>query len=174
MNKNCSVLYTQYKNLIKDDLFLRPYSVHGIQHTKRVLWLASQITDIIQLNHREEIILALACCYHDIGRINDCYDEEHGALSAKKVIKLGLLDGYRLNNDEIELVLGLITMHSLPDDIFVGRDKPLLLYQILKDADALDRIRLGKGDLDPAYLRLEVSKGLIGIAEDLFEGKIEM
>lgn len=167
-------LYTQYKNLIKDDIFLHPYSVHGITHSKRVLWLASQIADIIQLNHREEIILALACCYHDIGRVNDCYDEEHGALSAKKVIRLGLLDGYELNNDEIELILGLITMHSLPDNLFVGRDRPLLLYQILKDADALDRIRLGKGDLDPAYLRLEVSKGLIGVAEDLFEGRIEM
>lgn len=166
-------LYTQYKNLIKDDLFLRPYSVHGISHSKRVLWLTSQIADVIQLNHREEIILALACCYHDIGRINDCYDEEHGALSAKKVIKLGLLDGYGLNQEEIELILGLITLHSMPDDYFVDRDRPLLLYQILKDADALDRIRLGEDDLDPAYLRLEVSKGLIQTAVDLFYNPID-
>lgn len=36
------------------------------------------------------------------------------------------------------------------------------LYDIFKDADALDRWRLGNGGLDPKYLRTEQAKGMVG------------
>ncbi|HSW62825.1 MAG TPA: hypothetical protein VLH56_05910 [Dissulfurispiraceae bacterium] len=39
---------------------------------------------------------------------------------------------------------------------------------ILKDADALDRIRLGEGNLKPEFLRLSVSAELIGYARELY------
>ena len=42
-----------------------------------------------------------------------------------------------------------------------------LLYHILKDADALDRWRLGRYGLDPDYLRTNEAIHLIGFARIL-------
>ncbi len=44
---------------------------------------------------------------------------------------------------------------------------PVLFYHIFKDADALDRVRLGENDLDPSYLRTEEARNLIPFASDL-------
>lgn len=37
---------------------------------------------------------------------------------------------------------------------------------LLKDADGLDRVRLG--DLDPSYLRFPEARDMVGFAEDLY------
>lgn len=39
-----------------------------------------------------------------------------------------------------------------------------MLYQILKDADALDRVRFGISTLDVSYLRLPISHKLVPLA----------
>ena len=70
-----------------------------------------------------------------------------------------------LTQEELEIVLNLITMHSLDDALFVGEKRETFLFKILKDADALDRIRFS--DLDPKYLRLAASLKLIEIAAEL-------
>ena len=41
----------------------------------------------------------------------------------------------------------------------------LRVFRVLKDADALDRVRLG--DLDPSYLRYEVSRESVDRAWEL-------
>lgn len=41
------------------------------------------------------------------------------------------------------------------------------LIALLKDADGLDRVRLG--DLDPRYLRHPESKGMVAFAQALFD-----
>lgn len=43
-----------------------------------------------------------------------------------------------------------------------------LLYLMFKDADALDRVRLGPHDLDPSFLRTEESHELLPFAQHLF------
>ena len=160
-------MYNKYKSYIKEELFLRPFNIHGIGHTRRVLKLALTLADIKQLSNHEKELLAIASCYHDIGRDGDYVDDEHGQKSADKFLYLGLDKQHNLSYKDLYAVLDLITYHSLGDEYWLD-DEHLLLYQILKDADALDRIRFGPNDLNHEYLRLEESKRLIELAEDLF------
>jgi hypothetical protein len=41
------------------------------------------------------------------------------------------------------------------------------LVALLKDADGLDRVRLG--DLDPSYLRVPASQSMVAFAQHLFD-----
>ena len=52
---------------------------------------------------------------------------------------------------------------------FQPRDLPhaMALTRLLKDADNLDRVRLG--DLDPKFLRHDSAKDLVGFAQRLFQ-----
>ncbi len=47
-----------------------------------------------------------------------------------------------------------------------GRE--ILMYQIFKDADALNRFRLEPGGLDVKYLRTEAAKGLLDYAKSVW------
>ena len=61
--------------------------------------------------------------------------------------------------------LGLrILREKFPDD-----PDAVLLYQIFKDADALDRFRLGADALDVKYLRTGEAKDLVEFAKMLLE-----
>lgn len=158
-------LYKHYSKLINPKLFLNDGGGHGIYHTKRVLNLAMIISSSHNLSDVECKILALACCYHDIGRVHNETDDNHGELSAQKAVRLNLLENHGLSEREKETVLTLIRMHCLDDCLFDGDERTKLLYQILKDADGLDRVRYG--DLNPKYLRLDKSKRLIPTACNL-------
>lgn len=155
------ISFKKYDNLIKEDLFLLPYGVHGISHARRVLYLACNLAKYYKLTEREWHMLAIACCYHDIGRTNDLYDELHGLKSVRKLTKLGLDTEACLTDMEAHVVNILIVYHALPDEYypFKKNERWQLLYQILKDADGLDRMRFG--DLDTKYLRLDQSKELV-------------
>lgn len=43
-----------------------------------------------------------------------------------------------------------------------------MLYQIFKDADALDRFRLGSDGLEVRYLRTDAAKGLYECAKTIW------
>jgi len=47
-------------------------------------------------------------------------------------------------------------------------DPAWCLAAILKDSDALDRIRLGDGNLDTSFLRFRESVGMIDFARQLY------
>lgn len=49
-----------------------------------------------------------------------------------------------------------------------------ICYGILKDADALDRLRLGWRDLDTGYLRNSISKNLVFVAKQLLNVNYEI
>lgn len=162
-------MYKEYVGKINDEHYDEPYGIHGVRHVKRVLYLAEKISANYDLTEKEEKILALSVCYHDIGRWHNDVDPEHGKLSAIKMTELGLLDGEDLDSAEKELVCRLIVCHCLRDDSFNGTPREELLFQMLKDADGLDRVRIF--DLDPHYLRLDASKGLVDLAWVLFMNK---
>ena len=48
-------------------------------------------------------------------------------------------------------------------------ERGVLLYQIFKDADALDRFRLGPDGLDVNFLRTEEARQLVDFAKDLLQ-----
>jgi len=57
------------------------------------------------------------------------------------------------------------------DEQWMERDDALSVFQVLKDADALDRVRLG--DLDPSYLRFPESLERVDIAWELLAASEE-
>lgn len=166
--------FKQYRRrLVEIDNFERG---HGIDHSLRVLMLVTFIVDELSLAAEDLEILYKAATFHDAGRVNGLSDPLHGELGAK---------WYRERYGEDKEVEFLIKYHSLDDEVAKNDLKRLninkkarlwILYEVLKDADALDRVRFkyyGKGALDEKFLRLEYSKKLVGVSYKLLASDLE-
>ena len=157
--------------------FLRPdgedgsKGIHGVMHTRRVMIHASEISAALKVEPSIRETVIRAALWHDIGRTDDGRDYYHGAKSAGKVVGLGLHRG--LPPPMVELALFAVTHHSGSEehgeraakDFLERSDSALLVFRILKDADGLDRVRLG--DLDATMLRLPGSNRRVGRAREL-------
>lgn len=112
--------------------------------------------------------------YHDVGRINEDVDDLHGAASAKiyekEVSAPDTITSFLVQYHCIDDNISMQAMKSLG---FKAEEKVKLLYNILKDADALDRTRFGMKDVDPTYFRLPVSIQLLPTAQ-LCVGSLEL
>jgi HD superfamily phosphodiesterase len=162
---------------IKTEYLYKSYR-HGINHNLRVLFFTIYLANILKLSKEDTQLMLTAAKYHDIGRNDDVVDNYHGQRSANKIKEI-------ISNDDcdIPLLQGIIELHSIDDnnfDLIVSKykikdiEKFRLLYSILKDADALDRVRLSYGEedrssLNPNMLRLEASRNLIKAAHQLNE-----
>lgn len=170
---NVSPIYLEYKQKMDCLNFAMDSDYHGKPHQARVLLLTQIISELMDLPLYERRLLATAAIYHDTQRVHDNDDEEHGAAAAEYY------------HDDIEnpsyLVEFLCKFHCLPDEQGYAeiqtnkklrRNKSLAtrLYQIIKDADALDRVRFGNiKELDLNQLRLPISKELTLVARICME-----
>ncbi|MCC6312595.1 MAG: HD domain-containing protein [Thermomicrobiales bacterium] len=141
-----------------------PYGIHGVAHAARVLvWSDTLAARMGGPLRSEELRWAAAC--HDVGRVNDWTDPEHPARAAAWVAaNLAALRPEAAAGFDLAFVAELCRWHTERDDRTMCRSPEL---DILKDADALDRARLG--DLDPNRLRLARAHDLIEPAARLFE-----
>lgn len=176
-DKNLMSVLTNYSKSINSNH--QYYSdEHGINHGFRVLVFSLYLASVSNLSMEDINILIEGAKYHDIGRRNDKTDINHGRRSAKKLTKILSLDTSNLNT-----IQALIELHSIDDsnyDIIMKKynincpDRFKILYSILKDADALDRVRLSMdydyySSLDPLMLRLKESMKLIKASHQLNE-----
>lgn len=159
-------------------------TIHGVGHTSRVLVHALDLADALDLATWERDALACAALWHDIGRTNDGVDYYHGAKSAGKAVALGL--HVNVSPQVSETALYAITHHCGSEEhgeraaYHVGywslgagdatyepveAESALRVFRLLKDADALDRVRLG--DLDVSHLRYDVSRTRVDRAWEL-------
>lgn len=159
------MLASALSRYLPDESWFRfnPRGIHGAPHTTRVLVWADALAHAIAAPaaiRRDE--LRWAAALHDLGRVEDGKDPGHGARSADWV--LANLAALRSESAALDLlfVAELCRWHETPDQA-IGRLSLELL--ILKDADALDRARLG--DLDPSRLRLARSHALVDPAARL-------
>ena len=124
-----------------------------------------------RFSERETELLLIACGYHDIGRINDYRDEHHGRRAADM---LPGIPGLGVSAAEIACIQSAVATHSTNDqkiDAFakaygVTAENEELCRRLcrgLKDADNLDRVRIG--DLDTRHLRFSESKHMKPAAE---------
>lgn len=155
-----SVLYDDYGRANDDE--------HDAEHTLRVLFDALLLVQVqgIDLTKRESHQLCDAILYHDIGRTNDDVDDSHGAKSK---------DIYYDAAPECNSATAfLIEYHCLDDRKALkalkasnirDKERVWLLYTILKDADALDRVRFGMRAVDPKYFRNEMAHKLLPTAQ---------
>lgn len=155
-----SILYDAYGRANDEE--------HDAEHTLRVLFDALLLVQVqgIALTKKESHQLCDAILYHDIGRTNDDVDDSHGAKSN---------DIYHDAVPECNSATAfLIEYHCLDDrkalaDLKASnirnKERVWLLYTILKDADALDRVRFGMRAVDPKYFRNEITHKLLPTAQ---------
>lgn len=164
-------LYQRYRSRISTlyDAYGRANDEeHDAEHTLRVLFDALLLVQVqgIALTKKESHQLCDAILYHDIGRTNDDVDDSHGAKS-----KGIYYDAVPECNSATAF---LIEYHCLDDrkalaDLKASnirnKERVWLLYTILKDADALDRVRFGMRAVDPKYFRNEMAHKLLPTAQ---------
>lgn len=146
------------------------YSIkHGINHTYRVM------LHCIFLGGKLKNIQSTRCSFcaafiHDLARRHDGFCTKHGLWAIQEKLPsfsdMFLLMG--LLEDDFEAIELAVVNHSELNEISAHH----LYYTtvaLLKDADALDRVRLGEDNLNPKFFRLEESHHLIPFAKRLFE-----
>ena len=147
--------------------------VHGQDHIERVMLLGAIIAMQQGFTPRETELLLIACSYHDIGRIDDGWDDRHGKRSADALP--AFLPG--LDPKELRCLQAAIATHSTKDTLLDSNaaeykvdaermDLCRLLCKGLKDADNLDRVRIH--DLDIRHLRFDESKRMKQTAEEIY------
>ena len=165
-------MYQKYRGDMYQLSFAQNSCIHGLAHEARVLLLCLIIAELLDLPVSDRKILAEAAIYHDTQRTNDIVDPTHGKMSKEYYIS----NVIRPN----PLVAFLCEYHCIPDEeayceirknrvLSKNRRQSTLLYDIFKDADALDRIRFGIQDLDLDMLRLPISKTLTLFAHIILE-----
>lgn len=141
--------------------FEQESSVHGMSHSLRVLLYTLILANQYNLDIDDVDILARAALYHDTGRTTDMEDCKHGKVSAGKY-KHAFPDA-----GPVEMFL--MKYHCRPDEDGISHiavnpalasqsERVKHLYDIFKDADALDRFRLGRFELDFAQLRTDIAR----------------
>ena len=162
------LLLETLKQLKHDALFVS--HIHGLGHIERTILQGAFCAMEEELGEEDTRLLLECCSYHDVGRVNDWVDDLHGHRAAKKI---GALTGR--TGEELLLLQGAVDAHSRKDVALVASvrgygpkdlDRAIALAQRLKDADGLDRVRLG--DLDPRYLRREGSRGRVALSKEVF------
>jgi putative nucleotidyltransferase with HDIG domain len=156
-------------------LFVHESSLHGVRHTQRVCVHARRLTRELGWNDADAELALKAALWHDIGRTNDGWDPGHGDDSVRRARERDLLGG--LCETDTEIVAFAIRLHCRSDEM--GRrearqmaepERALRILWLLKDADGLDRVRLGKWEApDPAQLRHSKTVGMIPFAWQLLE-----
>ena len=175
-------LYQEFENELNDfeeieQLMQNNTHLHGINHIVRVLFNAYAIMALENVNEKDKKIVVVATKLHDIGRTEDGEDEEHGYKSAIKA--RGILESKGFSKEEIDEICFIIKEYSLPkqkneEDIQnlpeELKEKYRYHLNLVKDADKLDRVRIG--DLDPNRLSTNSAKRLIEVAKIIFEYNI--
>ena len=163
------LLLETYENLREDALY--DSEVHGKGHIHRTLLYAALIAWKEGLGEADVRQFFLAAAYHDVGRSSDGYDLYHGARSALRLEELTGLSG-----EDLTELRAAVSAHARPDSdmesILRAHDpedypRTLELTRLLKDADNLDRVRLG--DLKTKFLRHEGAKAVEPFAWRLIE-----
>lgn len=154
------LLLETYAGLREDALYQS--EVHGRGHIHRTLLFAALIA--WQEDLEEDVVrqFFLAAAYHDVGRSSDGFDLYHGARSALRLRELTGKEG-----EELLQLQAAVAAHARPDEdmepilrAYAPADYPrtLQLTRLLKDADNLDRVRLG--DLKLRFLRHRGARAL--------------
>ncbi len=157
--------------------FTRLSGLHGVRHTQRVHIHAQRLVRELDWQDDDAQVVLQAALWHDIGRVNDGWDPRHGELSAERVADRRLDAG--LSAADSRIARYAIRYHCRSDGRGERRaideadpERALRVLWLLKDADALDRVRLappGQGAyaIDSTTLRHPGTIEMIEFAEEL-------
>jgi len=151
------------------DLFRHPSTLHGQAHVARVMVHAIHLVEATR-RYEHGARLWAAVFLHDIARLHDGVCHRHGPDAAQRLREEPALQ-QRLTEAGLTVadypaIEAAVTAHSAPKDVLMDHPHwPIIA--LLKDADGLDRVRLG--DLDPERLRHSEAKGMVRFAQALFD-----
>ena len=147
----------------RKEYFTHESSIHGTAHVARVLIHAW----IIGKRHRPEITqeLLAAAFIHDLSRRHDGTCHVHGEMAVEEQLpKWRKLLG-DMGAKDFALVADMVARHCR-----MPADDDSLAVRLFRNADGLDRVRLG--DLDPNML-YDKSPELLDVAWTLFEAETD-
>lgn len=151
------------------DFSLRNSEKHTKEHCARVLLYALLIAKKAGISRSERELLCTASVFHDSRRQDDWLDVGHGQRAADYY--KAFCQTHPLTYDE--RIYRIMAFHDLDDNFgetaLSKLENGILLYHIFKDADALDRFRLGPNALDIRYLRTQEAKSLYNYAKQVWE-----
>ena len=167
MNNKAALSFISQFNL-KEEYFDCHSDLHGIKHTYRVMAHCLILGNVLNLEHEAKLAFCGAFV-HDMARKHDgkCYEHGGWAAESKLPVFAPLFNSIGVAEAEIEAIKTAVAWHSLPEEIEAGYE----FYKtvaILKDADALDRVRLKPGHFDLNYLRFSDTKNFVSYAERLY------
>lgn len=150
-------------------LFTHRSIIHGQAHVSRVMVHAFRLIEATGWSEEAPRLWA-AVYLHDLARTHDGVCYRHGGDAMRKFETLAhvreLFARGGVMDDDYPVIHTAVVHHSIPKEL--DRSHPhWRLTSLLKDADALDRVRLG--DLDPRYLRNPPTRGMVGFAQQLFD-----
>ncbi len=150
-------------------LFTMRSRLHGQAHVGRVMVHAFRL---IHATGAHDLAPALwaAVYLHDIARRHDGRCDRHGRDAWKRFAGLpqvrALFEKGGVREEDYPAIETAVTKHCCDE---VSRDHPHReLTALLKDADGLDRVRLGDEFLDPAYLRHAEAIQMLPFARRLY------
>lgn len=153
---------------LKQEYFDHESTIHGINHTYRVMCL------VLYIGHAEgldrDVLLGLCAAFiHDFARKHDGFCDQHGLWATQYKLPefISLFKKMGVSRNEFELIDSAVKNHSELQEIDVDHDA-YKVAALLKDADALDRIRLGENNLNEDFLRFPESIGLMTFAKQLY------
>ncbi len=134
---------------------LGDYSVHGVSHWDRV----ARNADVLITSDVDELVVKAFAYIHDVERVNDSDDLQHGPRAAMLVDEIRSSELSFLNDQEIEQLKEACRLHTLrhrTDDATVNA---------CFDADRLD---LGRVGITPNPDKMATIQGRI-LAEKIME-----
>ncbi|MCM1483537.1 MAG: hypothetical protein NC043_04315 [Muribaculaceae bacterium] len=156
--------------------FMPDSRVHNMDHCERVLLHALLIGhEMFPADTDAHRILALASVFHDTRRLDEYTDRGHGARGALYYTSFCREDSEVTYYKDAVLAM---EYHDIDDAsgrkairmvMGAGAERAISLYEAFKDADALDRWRLGRIGLDPSYLRTPCARKLVDFGRMLVE-----
>jgi hypothetical protein len=146
-------------------------TIHGQSHVARVMVHALRLIEAT--GWEDEAARLWAAVYlHDLERTHDGRCQKHGADAVarwrtQESLRLHIFTA-GIDHADRDRVETAVELHCLPDSELPPDDHEYWrLCALLKDADGLDRVRLG--DLDPKLLRLPESRAMTAFAHQLFD-----
>lgn len=196
-NERIKVLFLKWLGFING--YLQPWTtggaIHFRPHWARVLMLSLVLGESLGLPDVDLEALAMAAVFHDSRRRNPYMDVGHGDRAANyyKTLCLQadsegvacLLDKGDIRFDPRTYLV--VKWHDRDDDLGLDAMKHALcdlplgsqadsktMYLIFKDADGLDRVRLGQGEPDVRYLRTQAAYDLLPFAHELLDASLKI
>lgn len=149
------------------DFSLKDSEKHTKAHCARVLLYALLIAEKMDLSPELRDALGAAAVFHDSRRQDDWLDVGHGQRAADYYKEFCRTNPLVYD----ERVYRIIAYHDREDALgeaaLSDLEHGVLLYRIFKDADALDRFRLGEKALDEDMLRTAPARSLTDFARYL-------